>query len=101
MVVRWNDVVENDKGISSTIIERFPKSASECQTEPFPAVFVIHHITNKIPWCQTNNVPQPPESFVVKQEKSPLHQMENIPLLDEKQLEISKRNEGEKRFAQG
>ena len=101
MVVRWNDVVESDKGISSTILERFPKTGSECQTEPFPTVFVIHHITNKIPWFQTNNVTQPDESFVVKQEKSPLHQIENIPLFDEKELIMSEKNEGEKRLAEG
>ena len=99
MVVRWNEVIENDHGIPSTI--QGSTTATECQTEPFPMVVVVHHITNDMTWLQNNNAQLPPINFIVKNDKSTPEQIEDIPFIDEEELEISKEKKDSNTLVQG
>ena len=88
MVVRWNEVVENDQGLLSMIPGS--KITTESQTESVPPVFVVHHISNKISWFPSNNVPTSAVTYIVKNENSTLPYIDDIPFIDEENLEISK-----------
>jgi hypothetical protein len=98
-VVRWNEVIENDRGIPSTI--QGSKTAIECQTESFPMVVVVHHITNDMTLLQNNSAQLPPINFIVKNDKSTQEQIEDIPCVDEEELEISKEKKDSNTLVQG
>jgi CTP synthase (UTP-ammonia lyase) len=99
MVVRWNEVADNDQGIPSMIPGS--KTATECQTDFFPTVIVIHHITNEMSRVQKNDIEKPPQSIIVKNEKSTLNQIDVLPFIDEEELEMSEGKKKSKRIVKG
>ena len=88
MVVSWNEAVEKHHENPSTIPGAI--TATDCQTDFLPKVIVIHHIKNGAPRFQNNDIFSPALKLTVKDEKMNVRQIDDIPFIDEDELESSK-----------